>query len=138
LAGKSYVGYATLFGTQYLTQYDAITNAAGQVIGALYVGIDVSHQRRISLAARLAAICFPIMSVLLLVLVWHFAGSIQDLADAQSAQVAASRNGHMAVGVIAALLLSALLYQIVQRALEKPRSLWIRREQSRSDCLQAT
>ncbi|HKE95546.1 MAG TPA: methyl-accepting chemotaxis protein, partial [Povalibacter sp.] len=69
---------------------------------------------------RLAAICFPLMSVLLLVLTWHFAGSIHDLAGVQSAQLAASRNGHMTVGVIAALLLSALLYLIIQRALEKP------------------
>ena len=120
LAGKSYVGYATLFGTPYLTQYDAITDAAGRVIGALYVGIDVSRQRRISLATRLAATCFLLISVLLLVLIWHFAGSMHDLAGAHSAQVAASRNAHVAVGIIAALLLSAFLYQITQRALEKP------------------
>ncbi|HKE95165.1 MAG TPA: Cache 3/Cache 2 fusion domain-containing protein, partial [Povalibacter sp.] len=35
LAGRPYVGYATLFGTQYLTQYDALTDATGRVIGAL-------------------------------------------------------------------------------------------------------
>lgn len=29
LAGQSYVGYATLFGTQYLTQYDPLKDAQG-------------------------------------------------------------------------------------------------------------
>ena len=116
LTGKSYVGYATLFGTQYLTEYDPITDAAGQVIGALYVGIDVSRERRISLGARLAATCFVLISALLLVLLWHFAGDVDGVAGS-SAQIAASRNAHMTIGVVAALLLSVLLYQIIHRAL---------------------
>jgi methyl-accepting chemotaxis protein len=119
LAGKSYVGYATLFGTQYLTEYDPITDAAGQVIGALYVGIDVSRERRISLGARLAMTCFVLISALLLVLLWHFAGDANDVAGS-SAQIAASRNAHMAMGVVAALVLSILLYRIIQRALGEP------------------
>jgi methyl-accepting chemotaxis protein len=41
-AGKSYIGLATLFGKQYITEYDPIRDSAGQVIGALYVGVDIS------------------------------------------------------------------------------------------------
>ena len=120
LAGKSYVGYATLFGTQYLTQYDAISDAAGRVIGALYVGIDVSQQRRMSLATRLAATCFLLISLLWLALIWRFAGDIHGFAGTHSAEITASRNVYMTAGVIAALLLSALLYQMIHRALAKP------------------
>ena len=41
-AGKIYTGLATLFGKQYITQYDPIKDAAGAVIGVLYVGVDIS------------------------------------------------------------------------------------------------
>jgi methyl-accepting chemotaxis protein len=41
-AGESYVGIATLFGKQVITRYDPIRDAAGNVIGVLYVGVDVT------------------------------------------------------------------------------------------------
>jgi methyl-accepting chemotaxis protein-2 (aspartate sensor receptor) len=40
--GKAYVGLAKLFGKQFMTQYDPIRDAAGKVIGALYVGVDIT------------------------------------------------------------------------------------------------
>ncbi|MBS1211090.1 MAG: methyl-accepting chemotaxis sensory transducer [Proteobacteria bacterium] len=39
--GKSYTGKATLFGRQYMTKYDPIKDAQGQVIGIRFVGIDI-------------------------------------------------------------------------------------------------
>ena len=41
-AGKTYTGLATLFGKQFITQYDPVMDAAGAVIGVLYVGVDIS------------------------------------------------------------------------------------------------
>ena len=41
-AGKSYIGLATFFGKQFITQYDLILDAGGAVIGVLYVGVDIS------------------------------------------------------------------------------------------------
>jgi methyl-accepting chemotaxis protein-2 (aspartate sensor receptor) len=41
--GKSYIGLATLFGKQYITHYEPIKDDAGQVIGVLYVGVDISR-----------------------------------------------------------------------------------------------
>ncbi len=41
-AGNSYTGLATLFGRQYMTQYDPIKNAQGQVIGLSFIGLDFS------------------------------------------------------------------------------------------------
>ncbi len=41
-AGKSYIGLATLFGKQYITEYDPIKDSSGAVIGVLYVGVDIS------------------------------------------------------------------------------------------------
>ncbi|MFT3847502.1 MAG: methyl-accepting chemotaxis protein [Propionivibrio sp.] len=39
--GKPFIGKATLFGRQYMTQYDPIKDGAGQVIGIRFVGIDI-------------------------------------------------------------------------------------------------
>ncbi|RFP13848.1 methyl-accepting chemotaxis protein [Duganella sp. BJB475] len=41
-AGANYIGLATLFGKQYITQYDPIKDASGQVIGVLFIGLDIS------------------------------------------------------------------------------------------------
>ncbi|WP_254504199.1 methyl-accepting chemotaxis protein [Duganella vulcania] len=41
-AGASYIGLATLFGKQYITQYDPIKDERGQVIGVLFIGLDIS------------------------------------------------------------------------------------------------
>jgi methyl-accepting chemotaxis protein-2 (aspartate sensor receptor) len=41
-AGGRYIGLATLFGKQYITQYDPIKDAKGQVIGVLFIGLDIS------------------------------------------------------------------------------------------------
>ncbi|MDR5856069.1 Cache 3/Cache 2 fusion domain-containing protein [Caballeronia sp. LZ062] len=44
VAGKSYIGMAALFGKQYITEYKPVTNAAGHVIGALFVGVDITAE----------------------------------------------------------------------------------------------
>jgi len=40
--GKVYVGLAKLFGKQFITQYAPVRDAAGKVVGALYVGVDIT------------------------------------------------------------------------------------------------
>jgi methyl-accepting chemotaxis protein len=42
LAGGSFTGLATLFGRQYMTQYDPIRNAQGQIVGLSFIGLDFS------------------------------------------------------------------------------------------------
>lgn len=41
--GQSYIGLATLFGKQFITQYDPIKDGAGNVIGVLFIGLDISR-----------------------------------------------------------------------------------------------
>ena len=43
LSGKKYAGLATLFDTQYMTEYLPIFDARGEVIGVKFVGVDVTH-----------------------------------------------------------------------------------------------
>ncbi|KVC43432.1 methyl-accepting chemotaxis protein [Burkholderia diffusa] len=47
VAGRSYTGLAKLFGRPYITQYKPVTDAAGRVIGALFVGLDVGAELQV-------------------------------------------------------------------------------------------
>ena len=40
--GRVYIGLAKLFGKQFITQYAPVRDAAGKVVGALYVGVDIT------------------------------------------------------------------------------------------------
>lgn len=101
MAGQSYVGYATLFGTQYLTQYDAINDSHGKVIGALYVGIDVSKQQQLGMAGKLALLTFVLASVL-------FWGVIEGAGAS------------LGFGLGAAAILAGALYQMISLTISKP------------------
>ncbi len=46
LEDKTYSGTATLFGGQYMTQYNPIKNAEGKIIGALYVGVSFTDSMK--------------------------------------------------------------------------------------------
>ncbi|ACZ78213.1 methyl-accepting chemotaxis protein [Dickeya parazeae] len=43
-SNKSFSGLAVLFGKQYITQYKPVTDASGNVIAILFVGIDISKE----------------------------------------------------------------------------------------------
>ena len=43
LEGQAYRGPAVLFGRNYMTSYEPIRDKDGQVIGVLYVGVDISQ-----------------------------------------------------------------------------------------------
>jgi len=42
-SGKQYVGMAKLFGKQFVTEYDPVFDADGKIIGALFVGFDLTN-----------------------------------------------------------------------------------------------
>jgi methyl-accepting chemotaxis protein-2 (aspartate sensor receptor) len=54
LNGKSYVGYALIFGRQCITRYDPVRDASGQIVGILFVGIDVTDSAPLGSAALMA------------------------------------------------------------------------------------
>ncbi len=42
--GETYRGLAMLFGKRYITQYQPVKNDAGEIIGILFVGVDITSQ----------------------------------------------------------------------------------------------
>ena len=44
-SGKRFTGRVTLFGRPYITVYDPVRDAAGQVVAVLYIGLDISQQQ---------------------------------------------------------------------------------------------
>lgn len=54
LQGHAHVGYAIIFGRQYLTHYEPLRDGNGQVIGILFVGLDVTANPGMGLAAAMA------------------------------------------------------------------------------------
>lgn len=47
LAGKGYRGFAQLFGKDFMTDYEPVRDAQGNVIGALYVGLNIADDMAI-------------------------------------------------------------------------------------------
>ncbi len=45
--GRTYIGLVTLFGKQYITQYEPARDAAGKVVAVLYVGVDISEDMKL-------------------------------------------------------------------------------------------
>ncbi|WP_326533162.1 methyl-accepting chemotaxis protein [Pseudorhodoferax sp.] len=46
LAGESYVGPAVLFGVPYMSRYQPVRDAAGQVVGILFIGFNMQGLRQ--------------------------------------------------------------------------------------------
>lgn len=121
MAGKSYVGYATLFGIQYMTQYDPILSAQGSVIGVLYVGINVSNRKQIGIAGKLSLITFGVSSLLLIACLVGFGNAIVPANEQQSLAINASRITFGLSGIVTlaamAIGLRWFILQLVTRSL---------------------
>ncbi|GAB3386811.1 methyl-accepting chemotaxis protein [Massilia agri] len=53
--GGTYIGLVTLFGKQYITQYEPAKDASGKVVAVLYVGVDITEDMKL-LKDRIRAI----------------------------------------------------------------------------------
>lgn len=54
LQGRDHLGYAIIFAQQYLSHYAPIKDSRGQIIGILFVGINVTESPGMGLAATMA------------------------------------------------------------------------------------
>ena len=123
LAGRSYTGFAQLFGRQYMTRYDPVRDAQGRVVAVLYVGIDVSQRFQVGIGARLGMLAFGIAGTVLGAYVWASVAAVSALPPATSgapAIIAALllRYGAIALGLLA--LGMGGLYWLAQRMVTRP------------------
>jgi methyl-accepting chemotaxis protein len=116
--GQSYTGYATLFGKQYMTQYEPIRDSTGAVIGALYVGLDVSEVWTLSIGAKLALLTLAAASMILLGYDWLLQAVIlADRASPVGALTAFQQTEMIGIGLLGALAVSALIFVTTRRGL---------------------
>jgi methyl-accepting chemotaxis protein len=116
--GQSYTGYATLFGKQYMTQYEPIRDSAGKVIGALYVGLDVSEAWTLSIGAKLALQVLVASIVVLLGYAWLLHVAIfADPASPARALTPFQQAAMIGGGLLGALLVSAVTFVTTRRGL---------------------
>ncbi|XAH22794.1 methyl-accepting chemotaxis protein [Xylophilus sp. GW821-FHT01B05] len=105
LAGRSYAGYATVFGRQNMTRYDPVRDASGQVVGVLYVGLDVSEIPALNVAGRLALSALA-LQYLLWGLAWLVLPRLPLAWDIALCMLP--------------LLVAALVYGMAQRGIARP------------------
>ncbi|MGN6236157.1 methyl-accepting chemotaxis protein [Dyella sp.] len=107
-AKQSFTGYATIFGTQFMTRYDPVLDARGQVIGARYVGLDVSHMRSLGMPWRLALATAAGNAAIWLAL-WHLLPGEHTRAVAGMA-------------LLACVAVPAMVWALVRRNISGPMS----------------
>jgi methyl-accepting chemotaxis protein-2 (aspartate sensor receptor) len=132
MAGESYVGLASLFGKQFMTQCDPIKDATGKVIGAFCVAMGVKDAT-LSLAARLSLATVVMAGAVVGGYAWGTGHAIDARIEQQRAaggaavslqQLAADidklHTWYGSVALLAVLLVGAALYWLIQRSVTVP------------------
>lgn len=114
LAGRPYVGYATLFGKQYMTHYDPIFDSGGAIIGVLYVGIDVGNHRQIPISLKLALIAVAVAGSAGAAGIWAVT------AQTPAAELAGLRLNYLLAMLWPLLALGVVVDQSVRRMVTQP------------------
>lgn len=55
IQARSYEGYALIFERRYYTYYEPIRDRSGQIVGVLFVGLDLTDQSELGLAFRVSS-----------------------------------------------------------------------------------
>ncbi len=109
LAGETYVGYATIFSKQFMTRYDPICDAKHDVIGARYVGLDVSKMSYVGMAmhATLAAAAVNLALFVAALILLHGHSFSAD-------------SNALGAGFVLCLFAPVVVYWVVQRHISQP------------------
>jgi methyl-accepting chemotaxis protein len=126
LDGGTYIGFAQLFGSQYMTRYDSIRDTRGNVIAVLYVGINVESRFQFGISAKISLLAAGIVAPVFALYAWAISAAMPSPSTGLlSAQEMAEqmtrleiRNG---VGAALALFIAfSLLYLMLQKTLARP------------------
>ncbi|MDY7539563.1 methyl-accepting chemotaxis protein [Undibacterium sp. 5I1] len=121
MSGKSYVGYASLFGKPYMTQYDPVLDSSGRLIAVLFVGIDVSEVHQMSVASKVALMTFGVITCIMGLYVWMFSSAVIAVSEQHAPALTELRNWYLLFGVLAlagtAWIIHKAVSYMVSRAL---------------------
>ncbi len=116
-AGQPYTGYATLFGKQYMTKYEPISDTSGRVIGVLFVGLDVSGVFTLSVWARLGLLTLVFATGILLgyaKLLEVVIGTAHSGANGNSLFTLTQQAGTAGLALLGALLIGGLVFAVTK------------------------
>ncbi|MBC7416385.1 MAG: Cache 3/Cache 2 fusion domain-containing protein, partial [Herminiimonas sp.] len=128
LAGQPYIGFAQLFGHQYMTQYNPIKDTEGNVIAVLYVGINISHRRAFGIGAKVGVLAFGVVATVFGLFILTLGSAMTSLAVALHAapaqqmaqQMAQLQTRYAGFALIAVLAAVGMLYLVLQRMVTQP------------------
>lgn len=120
LAGRSYTGFAQLFGRQYMTRYDPVRDANGRVVAVLYVGIDVSRRWRIGIGARIAGLGLALSGTIVGLYVWACQALLTRNGVAGLDEIAAQQLRYGLITLAALAVVMGLLYLMLQKTVTAP------------------
>lgn len=110
LAGDSYCGFASLYGKQFMTQYDPIHDGSGRVIGVLGLAWDVDDEPRMCIAGKVAVTTASLYGA-------TFAGCIGLFGEALPASLATPVT---AFGVGSTVLIASTIFFLIRRNVMAP------------------
>ena len=120
LAGRSYIGFAQLFGRLYMTRYDPVRDGQGRVVAVLYVGIDVSERFQLGISAQISGIACAISAVIFATYVWLCSLAVGALQQPSGGEIAALLLRYGMVAVVVLLLGMVLFHAWLNHKLAKP------------------
>ncbi len=123
-AGQQYVGFAQLFGQQYMTQYDPVTDARGKVIAVLYVGINIGNRHQLGISAKVSMTAFGVIGFIFALFIMATGAATSALVS-QPGQNMAAQMGQLQAryawfALVGVLLAVGLLYLVLQTMVTRP------------------
>ena len=89
LAGRPYIGFAQLFGQQYMTQYDPVKDTQGRVIAVLYVGINISKRPQLGVGAKISMISAAALGTIFALYLWAIGSAMTSMSTQSAASITA-------------------------------------------------
>ena len=123
-AGRPYVGFAVLFGQQYMTQYEPIKDAKGNVIAVLYVGINISKRLQFGIGAKISAISVAVTGSVFALYLWAISAAMTTLGasagPAIATQIAQLQSRYGLIALAAMLASVGVLYFALKYMISEP------------------
>lgn len=124
LQGRAYAGYAHLFGQQYITQYDPILDADGNVIAVLYVGINISARRQMGVGVKVSLIAFGLIGAIFLAYLLAIGAAMNALVSVPgsslAAQISALQLKYGLLALLATSVAAGALFLLLRGMVAKP------------------